>query len=118
MGAARRARISPTMPSTLNYPHARIRLNDAAIFADCASTDRDKAAQIVIERIHLGDFARTQSIDIRESHGRGRIEVRARGLDGNDETRLLAEVRRHRDFVGMDNGDGNQAALAAVGERD
>jgi hypothetical protein len=105
MSAASRTRIPPTMPSPFNYPDTRIRLDHASIFADGSCANRDEAAQVMIERIHFGDFAGAQSIDVRKSHGRGRIEVRARGLDGDDEARLLAEVGRHRHFVGVDHSD-------------
>jgi len=106
------------MPSTLYYPHSGIRLDHASIFAHGSGADRNEATQIVVEGIHLGNFAGTEAIDVRDGHRRRGIEVRACGLDGDDEAGLLAEVGGHRHFVGVNDRDGNQTALAAVGERD
>ena len=47
---------------------------------------------------------------------RRRLEARSGRLDGDDQARLLAEVRNHRDLVVVDDGDADHAALATPGK--
>jgi hypothetical protein len=73
---------------------------------------------VVIERVHLGDFTRSQAVDIWQGDRRRRIEVRARRLNRDDEARLLAEAGHHRHLVAMHDRDGHAAGLGTAGERD
>lgn len=56
----------------------RVGVNHLAVVAHSPCADRHERADIVIERIHLGDFAGLESVDVWQRDLRGEIEHGAR----------------------------------------
>src|SRR6185295_1922119 len=86
------ARVAAAVPPGLEDADAGIGANHRAVVAHRAGADRDERSDVVIERVHLGHFARAEAVDVGQRHRRRRIEHRAGRLDGDDEPRLLAEA--------------------------
>src|SRR5207244_8359283 len=96
--------IAAAVPSTLDDADAGIGANDRTVLADRARADGDELPEVVVERVHLGDFARRKAVGVGERQRGRRVEVRAGRLNGDDEARLLAEARRHRHLVEVHEG--------------
>ena len=104
------------MPAAFDDANAGVRCYYRAVLAYGPGADAHKLAQIVIKGVHLGDRTGGHGIHIGQRDGRRGIEQDPGGLDGYDEPGLLSEVGHHGNLVRMHHGDGDQTALAAVGE--
>lgn len=104
------------MPTAFDDTHARVRADGCAVFGYRAGADADELSEVVIQGIQLGFLTRRQGVCVRDAHRCRRVKVHSGGLDADYETGLLAEVRSVRDFVGMDERNGDASCLCVIRE--
>ena len=58
-------RIPPAMPSCFEHSDSGVRTDHLPVIAHCTRANGNEGADVVVVGIHLGDFARSEPIDIR-----------------------------------------------------
>jgi hypothetical protein len=105
--ASRFGRRPTAEPASFHNANAAVGFNHRSIRAGRPGPDTDEHSKIVIEAIHLGDFAGLQPKTVGDRDLRRRVECRTSRLNRNNKPWLLPEPGDHRYFVSVHGSYGD-----------